>query len=128
MDDAIYERFDTNAGFQAALERLLEQPGRELRIFDPDASSLRLNDSARVARFEGFEAALSAFRAQGGKGLNVTVPFKEAAYRYCDRVSERSRHAQVVNTLVFTAREVYGDTTDGDCAPGVGSDTIIWKV
>jgi shikimate dehydrogenase len=60
-----------------------------------------------------FEAAVDAFRAHGGKGLNVTVPFKEAAYRYCGRVSERSRKAQVANTLVFGAREVYGDTTDG---------------
>jgi len=54
MDDAIYERFDTNAGFQAALERLIDQPGRELRVFDPDATALKLNDSARVARFESF--------------------------------------------------------------------------
>lgn len=54
MDDAIYERFDTNAGFQAALERLIEQPGRELRIFDPDPAALKLNDAARVARFEAF--------------------------------------------------------------------------
>ena len=54
MDDAIYERFDTNAGFQAALERLLEQPGRELRVFDPDGAALRLNDAARIARVESF--------------------------------------------------------------------------
>jgi hypothetical protein len=54
MDDAIYERFDTNAGFQAALERLIDQPGRELRVFDPDASALKLNDPARVARLERF--------------------------------------------------------------------------
>jgi len=54
MDDAIYERFDTNAGFQAALERLVDQPGRELRIFDPDGTSLKLNDAVRVARLEAF--------------------------------------------------------------------------
>ncbi|MGQ0547677.1 MAG: DUF7931 domain-containing protein [Betaproteobacteria bacterium] len=54
MDEATYERFDTNAAFQAALERLLEQPGRELRVFDPDAASLKLNDPARVARLEAF--------------------------------------------------------------------------
>ena len=54
MDEAVYERFDTNAGFQAALERLLGQPGRELRIFDPDGAALRLNDSARIERFAQF--------------------------------------------------------------------------
>ena len=50
MDEASYERFDTSAGFQAAVDRLLSQPGRELRIFDPDGSALRLNDSARAHR------------------------------------------------------------------------------
>jgi hypothetical protein len=54
MDNPTYERFDNNAGFQAALERLIDQPGRELRVFDPDASALKLNDPARVARLEGF--------------------------------------------------------------------------
>ncbi|HEY3077057.1 MAG TPA: hypothetical protein VGJ74_17950 [Burkholderiales bacterium] len=54
MDEATYERFESNAGFQSAVERLLAQPGRELRIFDPDGSSLRLNDSARIALFERF--------------------------------------------------------------------------
>ena len=54
MDEPIYEQFDTNAGFQAALERLLQQPGRELRVFDPDGAALRLNDPARVASLERF--------------------------------------------------------------------------
>src|SRR5918994_4532008 len=54
MDEAVYERFDTGAGFNAAVDRLLEQPGRELRIFDPDGAALRLNDSARIAGFERF--------------------------------------------------------------------------
>jgi hypothetical protein len=53
MADAVYESFDTREGFQAAVERLLERPGRELRIFDPDGAALRLNDAARVARLEG---------------------------------------------------------------------------
>jgi len=54
MAEAVYERFDDNAGFQAAVDRLLEQPGRELRIFDPDLAALRVNDPARVAKFERF--------------------------------------------------------------------------
>jgi len=61
MDEAIYERFDTNEGFQAAVERLVAQPGRELRIFDPDGTALRLNDSARI---EGFERFLVASRTR----------------------------------------------------------------
>ena len=57
MDEATYERFDTSAGFQGAVERLLAQPGRELRIFDPDGTSLRLNDPARIAQLERFLSA-----------------------------------------------------------------------
>lgn len=71
------------------------------------------------APLDGFDAAVHAFRAQGGKGLNVTVPFKEAAYRCCARASDRARRAEVVNTLVFTTSEIYGDTTDG---PGLVAD------
>ena len=54
MDAPIYERFETKRGFQAAVDRLLEQPGRELRVFDPDGAALRLNDATRVQRLERF--------------------------------------------------------------------------
>lgn len=59
---------------------------------------------------DGFAAAVDEFRAAGGRGLNVTLPFKEQAFRYCRRVSERA--AQVANTLVFDDG-VFGDNTDG---------------
>src|SRR3712207_4530680 len=52
--EQLYERFDTNAAFQAAVDRLLAQQGRELRIFDPDGAALRLNDPARVQALERF--------------------------------------------------------------------------
>jgi shikimate dehydrogenase len=64
------------------------------------------------APLDGFDAAVRAFRAAGGRGLNVTVPFKEEAFRCCEEVSERARVAQAVNTLVFGER-VFGDNTDG---------------
>jgi hypothetical protein len=57
MDEASYERFDSAEGFQAAVERLLGQPGRELRVFDPDGAALRLNDSSRISALERFLAA-----------------------------------------------------------------------
>jgi shikimate dehydrogenase len=60
----------------------------------------------------GFAAAADAFRAAGGKGLNVTLPFKEEAYRYCARASERARAAGAANTMLFGA-ECSGDNTDG---------------
>ena len=65
------------------------------------------------APLDGFESTVEAFRAQGGKGLNVTVPFKEAAFRYCRGLSPRARVAGVANTLVLTGTEVFGDITDG---------------
>jgi shikimate dehydrogenase len=64
------------------------------------------------APLEGFRTAAERFRESGGRGLNVTLPFKEAAFRYCGRASERARAAEAVNTLVY-ADEVFGDNTDG---------------
>src|ERR1700687_4425131 len=60
----------------------------------------------------GFVRAVTACRAEGGKGLNVTLPFKEQAYRYCARLSDRAGSAQAANTLVFED-DAYGDNTDG---------------
>ena len=51
---AEYQRFESEGDYQQAVDRLLEQPGRELRIFDPDLSSLRLNSPARIAQLEKF--------------------------------------------------------------------------
>jgi shikimate dehydrogenase len=65
------------------------------------------------APLDGFERTVEEFRGQGGKGLNVTVPFKQAAFRYCRKASRRAHAAQAVNTLVFSGTEVFGDTTDG---------------
>jgi len=60
----------------------------------------------------GFERAAEAFRAGGGRGLNVTLPFKEDAFRYCKELSPRARQARAVNTITFGA-DVFGDNTDG---------------
>jgi shikimate dehydrogenase len=61
---------------------------------------------------EGFVAAVQAFRAAGGRGLNVTLPFKEEAFRLAATTSERARVARAVNTLLLDG-EVSGDNTDG---------------
>jgi shikimate dehydrogenase len=71
-------------------------------------------DYGRIeAPLGGFEAAVAAFRAAGGRGLNVTVPFKERAYRMATDLSERARAAAAVNTLTFGASGTSGDNTDG---------------
>jgi len=61
----------------------------------------------------GFRRELDRFIAHGGRGLNVTVPFKQDAAAACDRVSERGKFAEAVNTLSFTDGKIIGDNTDG---------------
>lgn len=65
------------------------------------------------APLDGFERVVDAFRAAGGCGANVTLPFKQAACRYCGSLSERAQAAGAVNTLVFGRGETHGDNTDG---------------
>jgi len=76
------------------------------------ATGQALRYEAIEAPLGGFAGAVAAFRAAGGKGLNVTLPFKEEAFALCDEVSERARVARAVNTLAFRER-VLGDNTDG---------------
>jgi shikimate dehydrogenase len=62
----------------------------------------------------GFAQAVQQFRANGGAGLNVTVPFKQEAYKLADHLSERAKTAQAVNTLRFEPDgRLFGDNTDG---------------
>jgi len=53
------------------------------------------------------------FRQSGGRGLNVTVPFKLDAYDHATRRSDRATKAGAVNTLQFDGDDVFGDNTDG---------------
>lgn len=73
-----------------------------------------LNYVAQDVPAETFESAAEAFFAQGGKGLNCTVPLKELAWQYADRLTERARMARAVNTLAVQAGgSIVGDNTDG---------------
>jgi shikimate dehydrogenase len=61
-----------------------------------------------------FNEALTEFQDRGGKGLNITVPFKRDAWSASDHLTERARRAQAVNTLWFGDDNCrHGDTTDG---------------
>lgn len=69
---------------------------------------------AYEAPLDDFAGVLRAFIAQGGRGANVTVPFKEEAYALCDVLSPRARQAGAVNTLQMGKNgQLYGDNTDG---------------
>jgi shikimate dehydrogenase len=73
-----------------------------------------LEYTAIEAPLEDFGGAWRAFVAEGGRGANVTVPFKEDAYRLCDSLSEQAQRAGAVNTLTLKADgSVEGHNTDG---------------
>ncbi|AJW98062.1 shikimate dehydrogenase [Burkholderia gladioli] len=68
----------------------------------------------RLAPLDGFAAAVREFIAAGGRGANVTVPFKLEAHALADTLSPRAAAAGAVNTLRFEADgRIHGDNTDG---------------
>jgi shikimate dehydrogenase len=73
----------------------------------------KLRYEKRLIALDAFVSGVQAFRAQGGKGCNVTVPFKFEAARLATRRSARALLAQACNTLRFEGAEVFGDNTDG---------------
>lgn len=74
-----------------------------------------LRYEARDVDLPQFAAAAHAFFGEeGGRGLNCTLPLKEAAWRLAGAASERARRAQAVNTLVLQPDgTLFGDNTDG---------------
>ena len=67
----------------------------------------------RLAPVDGFAAAVQAFIAEGGRGANVTVPFKLEAVKVANALTIRAQAAGAVNTLHFTDDGIIGDNTDG---------------
>ena len=54
------------------------------------------------------------FFTRGGRGLNVTVPHKEAAAELANELTMRADRAGAVNTLMMNAEHsLLGDNTDG---------------
>ena len=89
-----YIQFDTEADFQAAVDRLLAAPGRELRVFDPDLAALRLNTPQRVEQLRQFLAASRTRR------LYIAVHDPGHLTSYCPRMMAllaRFAHAIQVN-------------------------------
>ncbi|VVE67611.1 shikimate dehydrogenase [Pandoraea captiosa] len=73
----------------------------------------RLTYERLLAPLDAFAATVRVFIEQGARGANVTVPFKLEAHALADRLTERAQAAGAVNTLVFDARGITGDNTDG---------------
>jgi hypothetical protein len=103
MSDALYERFDSGDAFQHAVDRLLAEPGRELRIFDPDGEALRLNDPVRVAALERF------LRESRTRRLYMVLHDPQPLQRHCPRMMgliTRYGHAIQVNRTQESIREL----------------------
>jgi shikimate dehydrogenase len=63
---------------------------------------------------DGFPQALDEFQRAGGKGLNITLPFKHEAWKRMDQRTPRAEQAGAVNTVLFRADGTrLGDNTDG---------------
>ncbi len=85
----IHQAFADQTGQHITYDRILSQPGQ-------------------------FADTVRAFVTAGGKGLNVTVPFKEQAHDLADTLSDRARTAGAVNTLLVRPdNTLHGDNTDG---------------
>ena len=77
------------------------------------ATGQRLTYELIDAAPAAFETAVRGFGAAGGKGLNVTVPHKEAAFALCNTHGEAATVAGAVNTISFRNGALHGDNTDG---------------
>ena len=77
-------------------------------------SDIELNYQAILVEVGDFPKALSEFQKQGGKGLNITLPYKEEAFQQVSRKTDKAARVSAVNTIWFDDNgESYGDTTDG---------------
>jgi shikimate dehydrogenase len=82
------------------------------QLFAKQTGELLTYELLDVAADE-FEVAVRGFRAAGGKGLNVTVPYKQAAYELAEIHGPEAERAKAVNTLSFDDGPIRGDNTDG---------------
>jgi shikimate dehydrogenase len=82
--------------------------------------------TSQLVPVDEFKVAADTFFSQGGKGCNVTVPFKEEAYQYANKLTERAQLAGAVNTLKkLDDGGVLGDNTDGE---GLVQDLLLHQV
>ena len=66
------------------------------------------------AELGGFAAAVDAFRAAGGRGLNITAPFKLDAAAYATQVSERVKLSGAANAMKFDGEQVLAVKLHGE--------------
>jgi len=78
--------------------------------------------SALLAPLDGFAGVARAFLDGGGRGVNVTLPFKVEAFELADAASERARAAGAANFLARRDGRIEADNTDG---AGLVADLVV---
>ncbi|WP_341677426.1 shikimate dehydrogenase [Niveibacterium sp. SC-1] len=78
-----------------------------------EAAAQAMRYEALLAPIAGFAQAVADFRAAGGRGANVTVPFKLEAFALADTRSARAEAAGAANTLLISEAGIHADNTDG---------------
>lgn len=78
-----------------------------------EQASQRMHYGRLQPDLDSFVQSAKAFFAAGGKGINVTVPFKLEAQNFADVLTPRAQLAGAVNTLWMTEGKIFGDNTDG---------------
>jgi len=73
----------------------------------------QLTYSAELVELGEVKIFVKSFTENNGKGLNVTVPFKQDAFELATELSGRAQRAGAVNTLTLKDNKIFGDTTDG---------------
>jgi len=66
-----------------------------------------------LAPLDGFRKAVFKFRDEGGRGVNVTLPFKREAWDIVDGREGYALDASAVNTITFADGRMVGHNTDG---------------
>ena len=78
------------------------------------ATNQYLNYQAQLVAEKDFEHTVRQFFAAGGKGLNITVPFKQRAFAMAQVHSPAAAKAEAANTLYLNAQaQLVADNTDG---------------
>lgn len=82
----------------------------------------------RLIEIGNFDNWVDEFFASGGKGLNVTLPFKTEAFAYATTRTDRAERAGAVNTLSSDGSTVQGDNTDGYGLMADLTERLGWQV
>ena len=84
----------------------------------PDIHSFWLNEAGingiytkETVKHENFGSFIVNAAKKGYSGLNITVPFKEKAFKLCDVLSETAKELGAVNLIIFENGKIMGDNT-----------------